>query len=291
MQFTKPMTDIIKQRISVRTYTQRPLEPQKEATLKAFLTANSTGPFQTRLRFELVTAKPGDSETLKKLGTYGQIKHPAGFIIGAMGTGPKNLEDFGYVMEQFILRATDLGLGTCWISGSFRASSFAQAIHVQPDETVPAAASIGNPADTPSWRDRFIHVVFDTKHRFLWEQIFFKGNFATPLAQTEAGPYATPLAMVRLAPSASNKQPWRIIKDATHDTFHFYVQRTSDYKRNRKGSFNLADWQHCDIGIAMCHFELTAREQGLQGTWQITDPGLPSLPAKTEYIVSWNTVA
>jgi len=36
--------------------------------------------------------------------------------------GDKNLEDFGYLMEEAILFATGLGLGTCWLGGSFTKS-------------------------------------------------------------------------------------------------------------------------------------------------------------------------
>lgn len=287
MQFTKPITDIIKQRISVRTYAQRPIEPDKEATLKAFTAAHRSGPFQTKLRFELITARPGDTETLKGLGTYGQIKHPAGFIIGAMQAGSRNLEDFGYAMQEIILCATDLGLGTCWLGGSFQPSHFAKAIGVQSGETVPAATSVGYPAEKPSLRDSFIQFVAKPRQRLAWEKLFFQHTFATPLPQEQAGDYATPLEMVRIAPSASNHQPWRIIKDTAGHRFHFYLQRTPGYNRSENRFLKTADLQRADIGIAMCHFELTAQEQGLTGTWQVTDPGLTPLPEHTEYIVSW----
>jgi hypothetical protein len=49
----------------------------------------------------------------------------------------------------------------------------------------------------------------------------------------------------------------------------------------------MADLQRIDIGIAMCHFELSAMELGLQGQWVLADPGLQALPELTEYIVSW----
>jgi hypothetical protein len=196
MEFTKSITDIIKQRISVRTYTQHPIEVQKEMKLKEFLASNATGPLQTRLRFELLTARPGDTNALKGLGTYGQIKNPAGFIIGAMEAGPKNLEDFGYMMEKIILLATDLDLGTCWLGGSFQPSNFAKAIAVKPHETVPAAASIGYPAEKPSLRDSFIRFVAKPRQRLLWEQLFFDQTFTIPLTQEQAGSYAITNARV-----------------------------------------------------------------------------------------------
>jgi len=289
MTLKQPITQIIKQRISARTYTQRPLEAKDAATLAEFLASNPSGVFQSKLRFQFFAAKPGDADALKGLGTYGQIKHPAGFIIGAIGTSAKNLEDFGYVMEQIVLLATDLGVGTCWLGGSFQQSNFAKAMQCAADETVPAAISIGYPAEKPSWRDKLIHVVMDTKKRFPWEQLFFQGSFHTPLTEAQAGQYAIPLEMVRLAPSASNKQPWRIVNDG--NSFHFYLQRTMKYDPKGKGWFQMADMQRIDIGIAMCHFELTARELGLQGAWQIADPGIAPLPAQTEYVASWHVNA
>jgi hypothetical protein len=41
------------------------------------------------------------------------------------------------------------------------------------------------------------------------------------------------------------------------------------------------------MGIAMCHFELTARDQGLDGKWVIQEPGIAKPDELTEYTVSW----
>ncbi|MBU4444830.1 MAG: hypothetical protein L6422_01520 [Candidatus Marinimicrobia bacterium] len=50
--------------------------------------------------------------------------------------------------------------------------------------------------------------------------------------------------------------------------------------------FPAIDLQRVDIGIAMCHFELSARELQLSGHWQAVDPGIAH-PEGTEYILSW----
>lgn len=94
--------------------------------------------------------------------------------------------------------------------------------------------------------------------------------------------------MARLAPSASNKQPWRVVRDGAG--WHFYCQRTPGYG---KGSFiftvlRIADLQRLDVGIAMCHFELTARQLGLPGRWVSADPGLEPVDKHTLYISSWH---
>lgn len=288
MQFTKPITEVVKTRHSVRTYSKSSIEPKKEVLLKEFLASNQEGPFQTRMRFQLITARQDDVDALKGLGTYGMIKNPAGFIVGAMENSDKdNLEDFGYVMEKIILFATDLELGTCWLGGSFRQSNFAKAITVSNQESIPAVTSIGNIAEKRRMLESFIRRGVGADKRLAWEKLFFHKTFDEPLSQDTAGFYAVPLAMLRLGPSASNKQPWRIVKEHDKNLFHFYLRRTPGYNRSQKKFFRMADLQRVDMGIAMCHFELTAHEQRLSGTWKIADPGMHPLPKDTEYVVSW----
>lgn len=116
--------------------------------------------------------------------------------------------------------------------------------------------------------------------------MFWLERFGNPLTPQEAGAYATALEMVRLGPSASNKQPWQILQ--TDGAWHFYLRRTAGY---REGFFqrllDLCDLQRLDMGIAMCHFELTARELGLQGKWLVDEPDRKEADTLTEYTVSW----
>jgi hypothetical protein len=51
--------------------------------------------------------------------------------------------------------------------------------------------------------------------------------------------------------------------------------------------FKLADLQRVDMGIAMCHFELTAREAGLSGEWLRAEPDIEKPDSLTEYVVTW----
>jgi nitroreductase len=126
----------------------------------------------------------------------------------------------------------------------------------------------------------------NANRRLPMEQMFFTGTFGNPLTTEAAGLYAQPLEMVRWAPSASNKQPWRIIRIG--DAWHFYLQRTKGYGKGTLlfSILRLADLQRVDMGIAMCHFELTARSLGLHGRWIVEDPKL-KIPENTEYTVSW----
>jgi hypothetical protein len=234
----------------------------------------------------LVTATEEEQDALRGLGTYGFIKGAAGFIAGAVQHSPKDMEDYGYLMECIILYATDLGLGTCWLGGTFHKSNFAQKIVATEKEIVPAVTPVGYPTETRSTRDRVIRWGAGSKTRKPREELFFLESFDIPINDTDAGDYAVPLEMVRLGPSASNKQPWRIVKEKEKPIFHFYLQRSKGYERNMK-PLKAVDLQRLDMGIAMCHFELTALDLGLKGKWKkLTPPDFP-LPERTEYIVSW----
>jgi len=284
--FTKPITRNIRQRFSCRTYSDRIIADDVQETLSGFASSLEVGPFGSRCRFELVSANEEDSKSLRGLGTYGFIKGAKGFIIGATDESEKSMEDFGYLMEQIILLATDLGLGTCWLGGSFTRSRFARKISARKNEVIPAVTSMGYIAARPRKFDHFIRNEANADRRYPWDWLFFDGRFGDPLEPSSAGLYADLLEMVRWGPSASNLQPWRIVK--REEAWHFYLKRRLGYRESGAAKLlKTADLQRVDMGIAMCHFELTARERGLMGEWKVCDPNLPALDPLTEYTVSW----
>jgi hypothetical protein len=280
MLFNKSVTDIIRQRKSIRSYTSTPIEEEKNEALTRFLSANTTGPFGTKSRFIFITASAQDKNSLKGLTTYGMIKNPMGFIIGVVEKSPHNFEDFGYLMEKNILKATDLGLGTCWLGGTFGSSRFAQKIGLRNNEVMPAVTPVGYSVAKINIVDSVIRNSAGADNRKPWSLLFFKDD--EPLSSEEAGSYATPLEMVRLAPSANNFQPWRIIKETKTNTFHFYIKRVPGLT-----FFMKSDLQRVDIGIAMCHFALSAEENGIKGVWKINDPRLGGMTKKLDYTATW----
>ena len=285
MLYSKPVTEVIRQRFSCRTYFEKPIAEDKRQRLADFLSSARKGPLGTPVRFEIVAATEQDRNALKGLGTYGVIKGATGFIVGAVGLSAKNLEDYGYLMERGILCATDIGLGTCWLGGTFTRSRFAKKVLAEDGELIPAVTSIGYIAERGKFEGKMRQIV-GADNRQSWESLFFREKFGVPLSRDEAGPYAVPLDMVRIGPSASNKQPWRIIKDGS--SWHFYLKRTKGYGNSFTFKLlRLADLQRVDMGIAINHFELTAGELGIKGTWVIKEPKIEKPDRMTEYTVSW----
>ena len=281
-----PITQVIRARSSWRSFDGRPLEPEDRARLEEFIAALGPGPFGGRVRLELVEASAGAIAELKKLGTYGMVRGARTFLAGAIKQAPMDMEDYGYVLERVILEATALGLGTCWLGASFNRSAFARAVALAEDETLPAVSPVGYVAASRTAVDAVTRVFARAKKRKPREELFFDGDFATPLLPARAGAYAEALEMVRLAPSASNRQPWRLVKEAGRGAFHLFLRRTPGYNSKL---INVAggDLQRVDMGIACCHFELTARELGLAGKWEVLEPPEIDLPERTTYVASW----
>jgi len=286
MTFAHPVEELVKQRFSCRSYLSQLVEEQTRQRLADYAAALQTGPFGAQIRFELVAAREKDQKALRTLGTYGFIKGATGFIIGVIQDDEKNLEDFGYLMESIILFATDMGLGTCWLGGTFTKSSFSHRVSPRPGELIPAVVAMGYCAKKPHGFDAIIRNSAGAERRLSWEKMFFDSRFGVPLSRETAGDYATALEMVRRAPSASNKQPWRIIKDG--NMWHFFLQRTPGYREGMLVRlFTVADMQRIDMGIAMCHFELVARDHGLDGRWEMNAPDIGKTDEFSEYTVSW----
>ncbi len=277
--FAKPITEIIKKRLSVRSYLSQPLSPEMKEALSRFFSI-LRGPFGGTVRVELIERDLALKELNAKLGTYGVISGASTYAVAVVEKADRDLEDFGYCLEKVILYAASIGLGTCWLGGTFKKSEFAKAIGQEDHEILPCITPIGYPSSRKSLIDFAMRYAAGSKNRKSWNELFFNGDFSHGLSEPEAGIYKTPLEMLRLAPSASNKQPWRIVK-GTNQT-HFYLQHTKGYAK-----MLAYDLQRVDMGIAMCHFELTAKELGIIGKWHISAPGNISTPQDTEYIVSW----
>lgn len=285
-KFKTPILKLIRQRYSCRTYKPQPISSEDLSELIAFSKSCESGPSGSSLRFAIPAASEEDAKSLKSLGTYGFIKDPAGFVIGVIQNQPRALEDFGYQMEMIVLRAVDLGIGSCWLGGTYTKSRFMKIMEMEEDDSIPSVISIGYPADHQAWIDRTSRIYAGSDRRLPWHELFFADSFQNPLSQAQAGAYQEPLELVRLAPSASNKQPWRILRQG--NLWHFYLQRTKNYPSPIFDFLlGLADLQRIDIGIAMAHFELSTIEVGQSGKWVMNDPDLSGAKPGLEYNITW----
>ena len=275
MRTEKLSTELIKLRTSTRSFDNEEVESTKFAKLNDYI-ENINKQSKIKARFILATNK-NDSKDAKKLGTYGIISGANSFIIGILDKDEKDSVEFGYLFEKIVLFATDLDLGTCWLGGTFKKENFENNIELGDDEFIPIVSPVGNKREKPKLFDKVMRAGAGSDKRKPWNELFFQGESLVPLTEAAAGSYSIPLEMVRLGPSASNKQPWRIVKDK--DNFHLFLSRTKGY------GLTSYDLQKNDMGIAKCHFELVANELGLKGSWKNIEAA--KLENDWEYICTW----
>lgn len=265
MMNNKSIKEVIAARYSVRSYNDILLSEDIIDKIQEFI-KNLTNPFDKKVKIKLVK-KHTDSESIK-LGTYGAIKGAEYFFVTACQKDDLSLIALGYSLEQVILYCTSLGLGTVWLGGTFKKSDFAKVINIEDNEIMPIVSPVGYEGGKKS----LFAVIAgkNTNKRKTFSELFFKDNFDTPLTKECAKEYFEPLEMVRLAPSSINKQPWRVIKE--NEKIHFYFA-------DSKASTII------DMGIALCHFHLTATENNLAGKFIINDPKIEN--KNLTYVMSW----
>lgn len=272
-----PIEETIRKRYSVRTYLEASLPSEIKEKMEAYI-RTLTNPFLINIDMKLL--EKNKVENAQKLGTYGMIKGASDFIGASVKPGELSLIALGYEFEKLILFATSLGLGTCWLGGTFNRGEFSKAMAVDKDDIFPVISPFGHIAEKARLSDSLVRFVAKSNTRKPWETLFFNNDFATPLADEEAGVYALPLEMVRLAPSASNKQPWRMVR--VGNVYHFYKAQSPGY------SSGLGfDIQLIDMGIAACHFHMMAINKELKGKFEVLESPMIKTPNHTHYVFSW----
>ena len=276
-----PIVSIIESPVSRRTYNKEDINPEVLGELEKLIKKPFAGPLGGKSRFAIVDKFPSNSEEKIRVGTYGMIIGAKSYLVGIIDKEQKKLEDFGYNFEKLILKATELGLGTCWLGAKFTGKSFEERANVQSNEYIPAISPIGLVKDNYNIRESVISWGIRARKRKDWNKLFFSDDFNTPLDKVTNDNFSNALEMVRIAPSGRNAQPWRIVKDSKR-AFHFYIQL-----RTKRSIENLPSLKRMDIGIAMCHFDLTLIEEGIHGKWTTNDPEIPLKQDNTYYIASW----
>ncbi len=263
------ITQHIRNRRSVRTYDGKELDKNDIEKLTGFF-QKIENPFKIPVGFKLMNAKEYGLNCPVTVGTDL-------FVGGKIKWSENASVAFGYSFEMFVLYAEALGIGTVWLGGTMNRSAYEEAMELGDGEIMPCASALGYPAKKMSLRESMMRKGVKADKRLPFEEIFFDGSFDKPLSKENAGKWSEPLEMVRLAPSAVNKQPWRVV--VTDNAVHFYLKRSKGFTRTEK-----LDMQMIDVGIAICHFDLTAKENNLNIVFEQNDPKIES---DAEYVASF----
>jgi len=262
--------EAVRSRRSVRTFDGKGLSTDTAGAILDFA-EKAENPYDIHVTWKLLDAKKYSLSSPVIVGADM-------YIAGKMLRVPHAEEAFGYTFEKVVLYAESLGVGTTWIAGTMNRNEFERAMGVSGDEVMPCVSPLGYPARKMSLRESMMRKGIGADDRLGSGELFFDGSFDSPLDTEKAGKLADAFEAVRLAPSAVNKQPWRVV--LCGDKAHFYEKRSKGYV-----SENGWDLQKIDIGIALSHFEMAAKESSYSVSFSVEDPQI-SVPDDTEYIAT-----
>lgn len=262
--------NFIKSRRSVRTFKDKKIEDDLKEKIEAFL-KDLEKEYSSKYRFPLMNLKLEG-----KVGTYGVIKGANSYIGGVM-LEDGNLVELGYLFEKIIIYLTSLNIGSCWLGGTFKRDEFTNAMDLSEEETLIVVSPIGYIEEKMSLKEKSMRTIAQSNKRKDFDDLFFYEGLE-PLYLSDLGVYKDALEMIRIGPSASNKQPWRIVKE--DHNYNFYLERTKDYAKNLN-----YDIQMLDMGIAMYHFQYTLEEKNVHGKFVKLKKPRPY--DNFEYISTW----
>ena len=241
------MNNIITRR-STRTYTGDKLTTQQKGIILEYIgkDENLIGVNGNKIRIEFIEM---GGNVHGKIGTYGFIKNAPAFLVVICENNQDNMLDCGYVFEKMVLYLEGLGLGTCWMAGTFNRKQL-KIENLSKNEHISIVSPVGVASKKNSLQENLIRKGAKSDMRMDFDELFFLGDFNTKIVDKDVR-YI--LELVRLAPSASNKQPWRVMMD-DRQAMHFYIERTPNYGRNKLG----IDVQWLDIGICLSHYEIAS---------------------------------
>jgi nitroreductase len=257
--------DTIRRRFSVRHYQPKPVP---EEILKAVEKSGQTCEAldkNIKVRCHLIREGKLVAEQMTYLtgGSWllGSAPH---FIIATSEEKPGFMLETGFRLEQVMLFATVQGLGTCWIGGLFTEKQIGIFLRLPVGERVIALSPLGYP--DASFYGRTIHSVVhltgpDTRRRKTLQQIVFGSKFGSPF-ELKDDKLLEILECTRLAPSWTNSQPWRFLVDEKE------IIALAEIKSSR--FYHGKHYYRLDLGIAMAHFLLAAKELGWKGSWHVT---------------------
>ncbi len=240
-------------RHSVRAYDERSVPGDMLDSLRPFLSSFSD---LCRGARGVFLNNAGDLFT-GIVGPFGRITGVSTVVVFIGDTSvPEYMEGLGYLGEGVILHATSLGLGTCWVSGTFNRSRTLSRVMLGVNERVVAISALGFPAERENGGQKLLSKLARSRERKPIDAI--AGGLTMdkwPAGVREA------LEAARLAPSAVNRQPWFF--EVAGDGITLSVQGPgSGYGSSKR----------LDCGIALLHFEVAARALGVEGNWKLMGP-------------------
>lgn len=278
--------EVIQRRRSIRTYDKAAIKSEDVDYIRRLIHEQEAckGPLGTGSYFHFEPVSNHITTEGEKIGTYGVIKNPSGYIVAITKNKKNALIDLGYLFEDIIIKLTEKQIGTCWLGGTFNKTAFENKFDMRGESIIPVVTPVGYYSERVRLFENAMRKMINADSRKPWADLFFKDHFANSLKEEDVPALRDAFEAVRLGPSASNKQPWRILYHPESNSLDFILEHTPNYGGGRLDF----DMQLIDIGIAMYHFESVANEGGLKGEWLVVEnPQFELVSEHQDYICTY----
>ncbi|MGL4762203.1 MAG: nitroreductase family protein [Sarcina sp.] len=245
MDESKNWIEAIESRKSIRRYKLEVISSPKIRSIQELIEK-----INENEKINIKFIKDGKKAFTKFKSSYGMFEGVRSFIALI---ADKNLTDYkkklGYFGEMIVLEATSLGLGSCWVGGTYDKEYCLKELGIKESEELVCLITIGTSNERVKFRDKFMKTLLKNTKEI---EDFLDSDQINVPAYIKGG-----LKSVLRAPSAVNKKPIRY-----------------EYK-DGKVYANIAKENHgfeeVDLGISMLHFELGSLGTGYTGKWTTED--------------------
>lgn len=239
--------ELLKKRHSVRAFLKEELTKKIQDELKAEVTSINTQ--IAGLKFKLFFNNSDPFKGFFK--SYGSFVNPSNYLAAVVDNVVDNIwEKAGYFAEQFVIKCVELGLGTCYVGGTYDPDSIN--ILLKAGEQILFVVLFGTPSGYLRRKEKilvnFVHrKQYPISHFFDPSEDFDKECKIFPILRDGA-------EAVAIAPSALNKRPTRIFVSEINEVPILCARVDDKNKKNlidlgiAKFNFNFATNTVCEWG-------------------------------------------
>lgn len=153
--------EAIDERVSRRSYLGVSIDKESETILNDLIKM-----YNSNFGMSSFLLRDGSNLFNSFLKSYGMFKNVKSIIVlKGSKDDPYLKEKTGYYGQRLILKATQLGLGTCWVGGTFQKDN--TLLDIKDNEEVFCIITIGKVSEIPSFKERAMSTIIHRKSKSL----------------------------------------------------------------------------------------------------------------------------
>lgn len=240
------MIEILEKRKSVRSFLKKELPTEIINKLRSEVTYINS--HESGLNFQLVIGDGAPFEGFRR--SYGMFRNVSNYLVAVIDPTFEYAEErAGYMAENFVIELVKMGLGSCFVGGTFSRNDVAAQLEVY--EKIPFVVPFGyQDAGNTSFMGKLTSAMAHRKEKST-DSFLINPDESRKLASEAGIDLDLALKAVRCAPSALNRQPVRLSVKEFDGSACLFAE-VEDYTKNA-----------VDLGIAKCNIALV-----IPGEWQ-----------------------